>query len=100
MTDAHDVFRKTPGTEATQLGDDLVVLEPGGKVIRGLNATAAKIWYLTDGKRSLSEISVSLAREFSISSEEVLPDVLSFTEELERHGLLERTTPPPSGRSD
>ena len=90
MIESSITFRKKDGVEATQLGDDYVVLDPSGKVIRGLNVTAAKIWELTDGQRTAADISDRLAIEYNIPRENILTDVISLSHELTKCGLFER----------
>ena len=83
------VVRKRSGAEATRLGRDCVVLDPTGEMLRGLNGTAARVWDLTDGSKSIADISNAIAREYSAPVQRVLPDVTLFVEQLLAKGLLE-----------
>ncbi len=40
-----------------------------------LNATAAAIWWLCDGRRQISEIAVEIAELYGVDADAVLPDV-------------------------
>jgi hypothetical protein len=60
------------------------MLDAGGTVARGLNATAARVWELIDGRRTVGEIAVELHGEGDVSS-----DVLAFCGALLERGLIE-----------
>jgi pyrroloquinoline quinone biosynthesis protein D len=70
--------QRVQGSEAARLGNDFVVLDGSGKILRGLNPTAARIWELIDGQRTAAEIAHQIALEFAVSNERVLEDLLSF----------------------
>ncbi|MFZ5471911.1 MAG: PqqD family protein [Myxococcota bacterium] len=76
------VPRRVEGTEASRLGADFVLLDSAGKMLRGLNATGAKVWELIDGCRSAEEIAAHLASDAGAPLERVRPDVLSFLGQL------------------
>lgn len=83
------VPKKRESTEATRLGDELVVLDTEGAMLRGLNGTAARIWELIDGQRRAGQIAERIASEFEAPADRVLADVLSFLKLLEGKRLLE-----------
>lgn len=56
--------------------------------IYALNEVGAYIWALVDGERSLTQISLSLSKEFNISLEEANRDVYEFCTTLQDEGLL------------
>jgi pyrroloquinoline quinone biosynthesis protein D len=58
-------------------------------MLRGLNGTAARVWELTDGSKSIADISNAIAQEYSAPVQRVLPDVTFFVEQLLAKGLLE-----------
>jgi len=57
--------------------------------LRGLNGTAARVWELSDGSKSIADISNAIAQEYCAPVQRVLPDVTSFVEQLLAKGLLE-----------
>jgi pyrroloquinoline quinone biosynthesis protein D len=82
---------RVQGSEAARLGNDFVVLDGSGRVLRGLNPTAARIWELIDGRRTAAEIADQIAIEFAVSSEQVVEDLLSFLSVLLDRQLLVRS---------
>ena len=76
------VLRRQPGADANALGGEMVVLDADGKMVRALNGTAARVWDLLDGGRSIGQICAAIAEEFDASLEAVQADVLSFLEYL------------------
>ena len=70
--------QRVQGSEAARLGNDFVVLDGSGRILRGLNPTAARIWELIDGRRTAAEIAHQIAIEFAVSKERVVEDLLSF----------------------
>ncbi len=87
------VVRKKLGAESARLGRDCVVLDAAGEMLRGLNGTAARVWELTDGTKSIEDISSQIAQEYSAPVQRVMPDVLSFVEQLLKAGLVEYVVP-------
>jgi pyrroloquinoline quinone biosynthesis protein D len=85
-----DVPRKVPGAEFSRFGRDHVILDPSGKILRGLNPTAARIWELCDGHRSMEQISEEIAREFQAPAETVRADVQAFFDQLLARKLVTR----------
>jgi hypothetical protein len=53
-----------------------------------LNETAARIWSLVDGQRSLAEICQELTREFEIGPAEAEADILELASQLEQIGAI------------
>jgi hypothetical protein len=82
--DARSVPRRRAGVELERVGEHAVMLDAGGTVARGLNETAARIWELIDGRRSVTEIATALEGEG-----DVVADVLAFLHQLEQRGLIE-----------
>src|SRR5260370_29716070 len=76
------VLRKSEGCESSWFGRDYVILDPMGRTLHGLNRTAARVWELADGYRSISQISTEIAAQYSLPVDQVLKDVLSFGEQL------------------
>ncbi len=60
------------------------MLDASGTVARGLNETAAQVWELIDGRRTVSEIAVALHGDGDVQA-----DVLAFLNALLERGLVE-----------
>lgn len=86
--DPAQVYARVPGAQAGRFGEELVVLDGEGQVLRGLNRTAARTWELLDGRRSLAEVAQLLAPEFRVSPEVVLADLLPFVAALRDRRLV------------
>lgn len=90
------VVARKAGAESTRLGADFVVLDPQGRTLRGLNGTGARVFELSDGQRTVAGIAAEISREFRITAERALQDVLQFVELLCARGLLEERAASPS----
>lgn len=86
------VLERAPGAEGLAIGPDFVVLDGAGQMMRGLNASGARVWGLIDGRRALGEIAEELARCYGEPVSRVLEDVAAFAGELERKGLVRLRT--------
>lgn len=53
-----------------------------------LNETAARIWNLLDGQRSVADIGGILEQEYSVESDTVQADVVEIVEQLRQLGML------------
>jgi hypothetical protein len=64
---AECVFALAPGVGCSRLGAELVLLDPTGQTLRGINAEGARVLSLLDGRRTLAEVSALCggAREVS-----------------------------------
>jgi pyrroloquinoline quinone biosynthesis protein D len=82
------VPRKVPGAEGARFGADYVILDPAGRMLRGLNETGTAVWELVDGVRTVEDIARHLATRFGAPSEQVLSEVRAFLGELEQRGLI------------
>jgi DNA-binding transcriptional ArsR family regulator len=71
----------------TELGDELVVYDRRRDVGCSLNATAAAVWRLADGARSVAEIAAGLREQLGELADEDL--VMVTLDRLEEQGLIE-----------
>lgn len=77
-------------TAASRMFDDeTVVISPPENVVRMLNASASRIWELSDGSHTVEEIALELTREFDVSLSEARKAVLRFTGELAERQLID-----------
>jgi hypothetical protein len=53
-----------------------------------LNPTGQAIWQKLDGQRTLGEVAIALATEFTALPAEIETDVLGFAGEMTRRGIL------------
>jgi len=86
-----DVTRplRRPGVREARVLDDLHLEIPGAPDPIVLNDSAAAIWELCDGKRTLIQIVAALEQRFDASRETLRTAVESTTKELEGSGALE-----------
>ncbi len=88
--DGASIPRRAAGVEASRVGGELVVLDPEGRTLRGLNATAARAWELVDGHRTAEQIASTVGAEFGAGADaRVLEDVLAFFQVMAARGLLD-----------
>ncbi len=80
---------RAPGTQWSRLGEELVVLDGQGRMLRGFNPTGARVWELADGERSAAAIAAQLSREVGAADGRVLADVLEFLATLEQRSLVQ-----------
>ncbi len=85
-----DVWTRRATLAWRRVGDEAVVLDIQGKILRGLNLTAWHVWEMLDGTHSLGEVTADVATTFGISDERSAGDVFAFVAELQRADLIER----------
>lgn len=85
----HSVPRRHPAAQWHQLGDELVLLDPQGRTLRGLNGTGARVWDLIDSTRTATGIAESIAAEYGRCFDGVLSDVLAFLTKLDESSLIQ-----------
>ncbi|WP_185736245.1 PqqD family protein [Nocardioides sp. LS1] len=77
---------------------DLAALQDPPVVLSG---TAAHIWRLLDGSRTLDEVVAHLAVEYAVEPHVISPDVQRFVADLTRRGLVQAyDTNTPEGTSN
>lgn len=80
---AASVPRRRPGVEIERVGEQAVMLDAAGSVARGLNESAARVWELVDGRRTVTQIAAELHPDARVE------DVSRFLEALLERGLIE-----------
>lgn len=53
-----------------------------------LNETGKAIWQALDGQKTLGQVAAALTKEFSASADKIGADVLGFSAEMVRRGIL------------
>ena len=71
-----------------ELDDGCVLYDPATEKVHSLNATAAFIWCLLDGERSLTDVAAELCRATGADEATVLRDVRRAADHLRRQGLF------------
>jgi pyrroloquinoline quinone biosynthesis protein D len=87
--DADRVPRACEGVSGQKFGSDYIVLDAEGRTLRGLNATAIRVWELCDGTRTARAVAEQVAHEYSMDARQVLTDTLRFLTDLARLGLID-----------
>lgn len=72
----------------TSMGEDAVLLHVNRGDYYSLNKVGARLWVLTDGKKSITDLAVIITKEFDISQEEAEKDILEMAAQLEKEGLV------------
>jgi hypothetical protein len=76
---------RRPGVLAQQVKPDdpsLVLLNPKSGEYYTLEAVGTRVWQLSDGKRTISEISAIISQEYDESLENIESDVVELVKEL------------------
>jgi hypothetical protein len=82
------VYRKSDSIVFRKIGDEFILVPIRLNVgdldsIYTLNETAARIWELIDGERSLDEIKRTMIKEFDVTPTEAGRDVVEYLQQLE-----------------
>ena len=80
--------RRTPSVASRALDGEAVLVHPGQSKVAVLNEVGARLWDLTDGKRSISEMAQVIADEYEVSLIKAEADALAFCNDLAGRGLL------------
>jgi pyrroloquinoline quinone biosynthesis protein D len=73
---------------AYPVDDELVLYDPRSSQAFVLNPTAAQIWRLCDGSRTIAALAEAMAAAYALAYEEALTDVWECLEHLRHEGLL------------
>ncbi|MBV9169302.1 MAG: HPr-rel-A system PqqD family peptide chaperone [Chloroflexi bacterium] len=77
-----------PAVAAYPVDDELVLYDPRRGQGFVLNRTAARIWSLCDGSRTVRAVAAELASAYALEDEQALSDVSACLNELSRACLL------------
>jgi len=88
-------YQKDPSIVAREIAGEMILVPIRQNVgdlesIYTLNETAARMWELLDGQRSLREIHGVIVDEFDVEAEEAQQDLLGFVAQLETIGAVKR----------
>ena len=72
-----------------RLGEEFAILDPSGQVVHVLNPSAAAVWVLCDGSRSVEEIATEVREAFGLGDDvDLRPDVDEALTAFADKGLL------------
>jgi hypothetical protein len=80
-------YSPAPYVIATDLGNELVLLDPRNGEMFGLNACGRRVW-LALSDASAEQLVERLCTEFDVGRERAAADVRSLLQALEQHGLV------------
>jgi hypothetical protein len=84
-----DIYRRSKDSAFRIIENEAIVVAPGEGIARVLNATAARVWEMLDGTRSLSAITEAIALEFDAPAREIEADVLELVQNLKQNKMVE-----------
>ena len=90
-------YARDPDFISRRIADEVIVLPIRKNLgdlesIYTLNAVAARIWELLDGRRTLREIRDVIVNEYQVTTEEATVDLERFVEHLSAIGALAAAT--------
>lgn len=77
-----------PGIAVREVEGETIILDREGGQVHTLNETAALVWSLCDGTRSVEEVGASLAERFEVEREVAERDSAALMMQLQELGLL------------
>ena len=83
------ILARRPDVIATDLADELILLDPGTGEMFSLNATGRAIWQALDGRTAVADVSAAIERVFDAGHERVDADVRELLAALLEAGLVE-----------
>jgi coenzyme PQQ biosynthesis protein PqqD len=81
-------LNKIPGVVAEDMGEELLLYRPSAHKAIHLNSTAAAIWKLCDGTRTVKDLVDSLEAEFPDAKPRIASEVQDVVDQLLREGAL------------
>jgi hypothetical protein len=80
-------YKKDPSIVFRRIADEVILVPVRRRAadmesVFTLNDTAAAIWELVDGERSLCDIRDAIVQEYDVTEEEAEADLLAFLQEL------------------
>jgi coenzyme PQQ biosynthesis protein PqqD len=81
-------LQKFPGVVVEEMGQEILLYRPTTHKAIHLNGTAAAIWKLCDGTRTVKDLVTCLEAEFPDAKSRIAQDVQAAVDELLRDGAL------------
>jgi sensor domain CHASE-containing protein len=82
------IWTLKPGVIETDLGDELVLLDPKTQGMFSLNNTGRVVWQGLKNTETLETIALSLEQQFTVTLEQASLDAQVLMDELEKAGLI------------
>ena len=82
------IWTLKPGVIETDLGDELVLLDPKTQGMFSLNNTGRVIWQGLKNTETLEMIASSLEQQFTVTLDQASLDAQALMSELEKAGLI------------
>ena len=82
------IWTLKPGVIETDLGDELVLLDPKTQGMFSLNNTGRVVWQGLKNTETLETIALSLEKTFTVTLEQASLDAQALMDELEKAGLI------------
>lgn len=79
---------RVSGVASRTVDGEAVLVHAEQKKVTVLNGVGARLWELTDGQRTVSEMARVIADEYEVSLNKAEADALVFVEDLASRGLL------------
>jgi pyrroloquinoline quinone biosynthesis protein D len=77
------------------VGGEAILIDPKTDEAHVLNGSAARLWQLCDGERSIDEIAAEFGALYELSAADVIDDVREVVDDLVKLNLVE--SPAPAG---
>lgn len=95
MTQLDDRYQKDPSIVFREIAGEMILVPIRQNVgdlesIYTLNETAARIWALMDGQRTVQEIRDEIVKEFEVEADEAQRDLAELLEQLESVGAVKK----------
>ncbi len=79
---------RDPDVVARAIDDMFVIVDPRTSDVHSLNLVGRRIWELSDGSHTVSDIAAALVDEFDVGLGVAASDVMVFVDELRAKGLI------------
>jgi hypothetical protein len=86
-----DVFRLCEDASMQRFTDGALVLQMHDRHLYEVNTTAGDLIERLDGKNSLAQIAASMAKEYSISAQAIMADLIELIQKFIECGLIEKS---------
>ena len=81
-------LNKFPGVVAEEMGEELLLYRPSTHQAIHLNGTAAAVWKLCDGTRTVKDVATCLEAAFPDDKARIASEVQDVVDQLLREGAL------------
>ncbi len=70
------------------MNEEAVLVHPVQGVVRVLNRSGARLWELTDGRRTVGDLAAALVADYGVDPARAQADTLTFCSDLIRRGIM------------